>query len=238
MATPAPTAATVKDQLDDNNDLVRKHGTQLLAIADYSTPVPEAFYEDVTTGTGANAVKRRLPKLLPEGYLNMGYITTDGIQNSDDVSTNDVQAVQDLTPVRTDVDGVTKTLQVAFLEASGWTHALAAGLPVSEWPTDKAGEWEFHEGDKDDFPEYRILVLTQDKTGDKRWFRVEYAYKAMVTDIADRTLSRSDAETIGRTFTCFKDPEVDRTFTKKAWPILVPADAGSGSTGGSGSSGS
>jgi hypothetical protein len=218
-----PTAASVKDQLADNNDLVRKHGTQLMAIADYGTPVPDAWYEDVT---GEDTVKRRLPKLLPEGYRNMGYITTDGIQNSTDVSTSDVTAVQSLTPVRTDVDGLTDTLQVAFLEASGWTHALAAGLPVAEWPEDKAGEWEFHDGDKEDFPEYRILILTQDKAGDKRWFRLEYAYKAVVTDIADRSLQRSDAETIGRTFTCFVDDAVGRSKTRKAWPILTPSAAG------------
>jgi hypothetical protein len=224
----AMTTATVADQLSDNNLLIRKHGTQLMAIADYVTPVPDAWFG----AAGSDGVT--LPNTLPVGYFNMGYITTDGIGVSDSVSASTVAMVQDIEPVRSDIDSIAKTLKVVFGEASSWTHSLASGLPCSQWPEDKTGAYEVHYGDKSAFPYYRIFILTQDGIGADAVYRVEYAYRAMVTDIADRTLNRTDAETIGRTFTCFRDPAVGRSYTTASTGLIVPSSGGA-SSGSSGS---
>lgn len=211
--------ATVVDQLDDNNKFIRKHGTQFMAIGDENADIPEDFFEEVT----ANGFVRTLPSVLPSGYRNMGYITTDGIAEGRDVGSNDVTMVQDIEPARSDIDSLTRTLAVNFGESNSWTKALAHGLPVAEWPTVKSSRYTFHDGERSDFPYYRILIFTQDGVGDNAVFRVEFAYRAKVTDIAGRTLNRTDVEATGRTFTCYKDDAVGRSYTEDSAPALRAA---------------
>ena len=92
--------------LNDNNGNVRKWGTQLLAIADYSTAMPDPFFDTATNK----------PNQLPEGFKVMGYISTDGAKMSRGIESADTSAVQDLEPVRSDITGRTRTLQLTFLE--------------------------------------------------------------------------------------------------------------------------
>jgi hypothetical protein len=219
VASVTPTALPVADQLDDDNRFVRKHGTQILAIADYSAAVPAAWFENVVDGQGA--VVGQIPKVLPTGYKNMGYISTDGIQESTDVSNSEVQAVQDLEPIRSDIDSITGTLQVTLLEMSSWVKALAFNYPVSQWPANKAAAWEFHRGAVSEFPYFRLFILTQDGVGLDAVYRVEFAYRAKVTDIGDRTLNRSDAEMMQRTFTLYKDKVTGRTKTEAQTAVRV-----------------
>lgn len=206
--------ATVADQLSDNNSFVRKHGTQLMAIADYDVEVPDSFWERTTT----NGVIQTLPAILPEGFKNLGYITTDGISEERDVSSSDVNMVQDLDPVRSDIDGLGRTLQVTFGEVNSWTKALAHNLPVAEWPTKKSSSYAFYDGEISEFPYYRILILTQDGRGDGAVYRVEFAYRAKVTDIGGRTLNRTDIESTQRTFTCYKDAIEGRSYATESEP--------------------
>lgn len=119
--------------LNDNNGNVRKWGTQLLAIADYSTAMPDPFFDTATNK----------PNQLPEGFKVMGYISTDGAKMSRGIESADTSAVQDLEPVRSDITGRTRTLQLTFLEMNAWVKALAHGLPVSQWPENKDEGFEF-----------------------------------------------------------------------------------------------
>jgi hypothetical protein len=221
----------VASQLAIDNRLVRKHGTQILAIADYATAFPTTLWE---TGSDTFVV----PKALPTGYRDMGYISTDGIQNSSDVSTSDVQAVQTTNPVRSDIDSIVKTLQVTLLEASAWVQGLAHGLPVSEWPEDKTAAYEYLDGDRSDFPYYRLLVLTQDGVGADAFYRIEGAFRAKVTDIGDRSLQRSDAEMFQRTFTCYQDSQFGATTVTSSTGVGdtdIPDSVLGGTGGGTGS---
>ena len=210
--------ATVADQLDDRNSLIRKHGTQLMAIADYETPVPSAFWSTDTTTTPGKVLT--LPAVLPEGFRNLGYITTDGISESRDVGSSDLNMVQDIEPVRSDIDSLTRTLQVTFGESSSWTKALAHNKPVRDWPATRSSSFEFYDGEESEFPYYRILILTQDGVGAGAVYRVEFAYRAKVTDMGDRTLNRTDAEMTQRTFTCYKDEVVGRSYATLSEPAV------------------
>ena len=71
--------------LNDNNGNVRKWGTQLLAIADYSTAMPDPFFDTATNK----------PNQLPEGFKVMGYISTDGAKMSRGIESADTSAVKD-----------------------------------------------------------------------------------------------------------------------------------------------
>lgn len=211
---------TVKAALSDDSRLVRKHGTQILAIADYSTPLPDTLF------AAADADGVVLPNPLPEGYFNMGFITTDGIVISSDVSQSTVNMVQTTATVRSDIDSIADSLAVTFGESSGWTKALAYGLPCSEWPDDKTKAYDFNTG-TGDFPYYRGLILTQDGVGKDAFYRVEVATRMQVSDIGDRTLNRTDAEGVDRTFACLEDPVLGYS-RREASTGVYAAPAGGG----------
>ena len=210
------TYASVANQLADNSALVRKHGTALLAIADYSAPVPTAFF-DSATGQ---------PLLLPAGYKNMGYVSTKGFTAKKDTKSDDTTMLQDLDPVRSDLSSSTRTLAVGFGEMSAWVKNLMAGLPVSAWPAANSGKWSVDDKGTQESPYYRLLLLTQDGAGAQAFYRVEFAYRAKITDIGDRTLNRSDAEIEEPTFTCYKDPAASgASYHMESSPAVPPVGA-------------
>jgi hypothetical protein len=215
------TMPDVISQLSDDNRNVRRHGNTLLAIADYSAAIPTTFF-------GSDG----LPNALPTGYKNMGYITTDGVKIPTDIATDLSTMLQDTEPVRSTSTGFTRTLQVGFGESNAWTKGLAHKQPVSAWASDKNAEWSYDDGDGSEWPYYRILLLSQDGLGDSAVYRVEFAYRAQVTALDDRTLSRGDDETTNPTFTCFRDPVVGKSYTEASTPstgVVAAAQGGSGS---------
>lgn len=190
--------------LDDDTSLVRKHGTQLLALADYSEAVPTTFFDAVSY----------LPSALPAGFKNLGYITTAGIVESTKVTASDVQMVQDILPVRSDITAIGRTLHVVFGESNAWTQAVRSGKPVSAFAATKDAAYKIDDGEIADYPYYRAYVITQDGVGTDARYRVEFGYKAKVTDMGDRTLSRTDVESIDVTLTLFRDPGTGLAYTK------------------------
>jgi len=222
----------VSSQLAVDNRNVRHHGLQIMAIADYSAAVPTEFF--ASDGT-LNA--------LPAGYKNMGYITTAGIKVGTAITESTDTMVQDIEPVRSSMSALTRTLVVSFGESNAWTQGLAAGARVADWPSDKNVSWSYDFGSGNDFPYYRIMILTQDNSGPDAVYRVEFAYRAKATALADRTLDRTTVEEINPTFTCFRDPVVGKSYTIESTPStgpvstaaptitsITPADAGTGAT--------
>lgn len=193
----ADTPTEVSAILNDDNTQVRKWGTQLLAVADYSTPMPEKFFDEATGK----------PLKLPDGFKILGYITTDGQQMSRSIESSDTNMVQDLEPVRTDMTGRTRTLHANFGESNAWVKGLAHGQPVSQWPADKDADWDYSDGEITDMPYYRLVSLFQDGVGDQAKYRVVAGYRVKVTDQGDQTLNRSDSEVEDVTFGFYKDPE-------------------------------
>ena len=188
--------------LNDNNKNVRKWGTQLLAIADYSTAMPSSFF-DAATGK---------PNALPAGFKVRGYISTDGAKMSRGIESADTNAVQDLEPVRSDITGRTRTLQLTFLEMNAWVKALEHGLPVSQWPVKNDAGFEYTDGETTEFPYYRLIWIGQDGIGIGTHYRIEAGYRVKVTGQGDTTKNRSDAEGEDTTFTFFRDPTTGKTF--------------------------
>ncbi|RBQ00068.1 hypothetical protein [Bifidobacterium xylocopae] len=205
--TPPQTIADLQSYMDLAPSNVRKHGTMLMAIADYSTKAPEKFFgED------------GLPLRLPEGYKQMGYITTKGIVEKRAVKTDDTTMMQDLEPVRSDLSSSTRDLDVTFGEANAWTESLRAGLPVSAWPADKNSKtWSIDEKSMSEMPKYRIYLIAQDGVGADAVYRVEFAYKASISGFGDRTMDRADSEDLGFTFACLTDEKTGgKQYTKKS----------------------
>jgi len=203
--------AAVDELKETNTAHVRKWGTQILALADYSEAPPATFF-DVE---GA--------PVLPAAFRQLGFITTDGITQAKSVSSESVSMVQQLEPVRTDITGIEQSLTCTFGESSSaWVNALVHAWPVADWAADPHSAWEFFDGDVTDYPYYRLMVIAQDGTGDDAFYRVEFGYRAKVTALTDRSLQRANSEGFGVTFGLFKDPEVGR--------ILGRAENGPGFT--------
>lgn len=213
--------ASVADQLIINNGLIRKHGMQFMAIADYSTPMPASFFEFDTT-TKAGFIKA-LPVVLAAGFKQMGLITTDGFTKAADVSTQTTMAVQSLEPQRNDVESIGRTLAVTFQEASSYTKALAHNLPVSDWPATRSKSWGFADGNTVALPYYRVICFTQDGVGDDAVYSVDAAYKAQVTAMGDNVKNRTAADETNRTFTLFRDDLIGRTAWEQSEPAIRAA---------------
>ncbi len=202
--TATPTIADVQQYMQNNPGNVRKHATMIIAIADYSTPAPEKFF-------GADG----LPCQLPEGYKQLGYVTTKGMVEKRSVKTDDTTMLQDLEPVRSDLSSSTRQLDVTFGEANAYTEALRAGLPVASWPESKDSKtWAYTERGVSQMPLYRIYLIAQDGVGADAVYRVEFGYKTTISGFGDRTLDRTDTEDLGFTFDVLTDEKTGKQYDK------------------------
>lgn len=200
----AETIADLQQYMQNDPGSVRKHGTMVFAIADYSTPAPDKFFGD-----------DGLPCKLPTGYKQMGYVTTKGVVEKRSVKTDTTTMLQDLEPVRSDVSSSDRQLDVTFGESNAFTQCLRAGMPVAHWPESKdAKSWEIKEASISQLPYYRIYLLTQDGVGADAVYRVEFAYKVTPSAFADRTLDRADTEDLGYTFDCLTDEKTRQQYYK------------------------
>ncbi|KFF31647.1 hypothetical protein [Bifidobacterium bombi] len=198
------TIADLQAYMQNSSGNVRKHATMVFAIADYSTPAPSKFF-------GADG----LPCKLPDGYKQMGYVTTKGAVEKRSVKTDDTTMLQDLEPVRSDLSSSTRQLEVTFGEANAYTQALRAGQPVSAWPASKDEKtWSITERGMSQLPLYRIYLLTQDGVGTDAVYRVEFAYKATISGFGDRTMDRADTEDLGFTFDVLTDEKTGKQYDK------------------------
>lgn len=198
----AETFLEVTKQMVDNNANIRKWGAQVLALADTDTDIPDKIFDD----------KTGKPIKLPDTFKVLGYITTDGVSLARSIESSDTTMVQDLEPVRTDMTGRNRTLHVTFGEMNAWVKALAHGLPVREWPTDRDGDFDYSDGEIADFPYYRLIALYQDGVGDDAVYAADIGYRVKVTDQGDVTKNRTDSEGEDTTFTFFKDPTVGKSY--------------------------
>ena len=193
----------VQSQLNVVDTNVRKWGTQLFFLLAPNADIADHEWFD----------ENREPA-LPAGAIQLGYITTDGIGQEDSISSEGTQMLQSLEPVRTDLTGIEKSLNVAFGEDNAYVQALWHGTPFEDFPDDPAGAWIFDDGEVSQYPYYRLGWIGQDGVGDLARYRVEFAYRATITAKEGRTANRSDAETYGFTFGLFKDPVLKKSFTR------------------------
>lgn len=185
-----------------DNTLVRKWGRLLIAVEDHSAAAPTTFFASAT----------KTP-ILPAGAKQLGFITTDAVTLGRSISSTDTNMLQTLAPVRSDLESDVSTIACAFGEASNaWVQAVWAGLPVSEFPASAKAAWSMPIGEVSEFPEYRIHLIGVDGRGDRAVYRYIYGYRAKVTATTDRTLGRSNPETIGFTFSLLYDAAAGKTY--------------------------
>jgi hypothetical protein len=186
---------TVADQMLLDSSLVRKHQKIICAIADYSVPAPDTFFDE-----------QGMPAALPTGFMQMGLITTDGLPLSSDVSTDDVDSVQTTNHTRSDVSSDVVSSQIVFQETSELTLALQYGVLFADMP-ERGTLVDFKRKASADQPLRRMYWLTQDRVGPDAFYRVIFQPMIQITDKDDRNLQRSDEEQHSFTFTPMFDNE-------------------------------
>lgn len=201
------------DLLEVDDSLVRKWGRLLVAIEDYSAPVPQSFF----TTTDHTPI-------LPPTAKQLGFITTDGVTIGRSVSSTDTNMLQWADPVRSDKESDVVTIACAFGEATNaYVNAVYEGKQVADFPSSPKAPIVVHGGEIDEFPDYRVHLIGVDGVGDKAVYRYLYGYKGKVTATTDRTLARSNPETVGFTLTLSKDAATKRVFTDlQNGPLLNP----------------
>lgn len=188
------------------NTRVRKWGKLKVGLSDWGDPAitvpgdpktnPDAYFDKLTFK----------PKPFPVGVKELGYITTSGVTDSKSISSNNTQMLQSLTPVRTDLESIEKTIQAAFGESNAYTNALYHGLQVKDWPADKDAAWAYADGQAAEFPWYTLWLQGVDGIGTQAIYRYEIGFRVTVTAIENRVLNRSDPEGFGFTLGLFEDP--------------------------------
>lgn len=193
---------------------VRKWGKLKIGLSDYKDIAITLPGDPDTTPDDWFDKATFKPKAFPAGVKELGYITTAGITDGKSVSSNDTTMLQSLIPVRSDLEGVTKTLAGTFGESNAFTNALYHGLPVADWPADKDAAWAYSDGQDLEFPEYVLWLQGVDGVGPAAIFRYELAYRVRITAIENRTLNRSDAEGFGFTFGLYIDPTTGKAHSR------------------------
>lgn len=146
------------------------------------------------------------PKPFPAGVKDLGFIRTSGVVDAKSISANDEKMLQSLIPVRSDLEGITKTMQAVFGESNAYTNALYHLLPVAAWPASKDAAWAYSDTTDIESPDYVLWLQGVDGVGTQAIYRYEIGYRVKVTAIDNRTLNRSESEGFGFTFGFYPDP--------------------------------
>ena len=137
------------------NTRVRKWGRLKLGLSLYGASgitVPDTAAElfDATT---------HKPKPFPTGVRELGYITTAGVTDTKSISSTNTSMLQSMFPVRTDFEGIEKTMAAVLGESNAWTNALYHGAKWDTWPADKDAAWLYSDGDSSAFDADYVLWL-------------------------------------------------------------------------------
>ena len=195
--------------IDINDAGVRKWRKIRLGISDYGAAgvtIP-ATNDKLFKTTGE-------PIAWPTGVKDMGYITTDGLDFGNEISSTPTNMLQSVRPVRDDLESVTDSLTVTFGEENAWVEALKHYLPVSSWPATRDQSWGFDGEEITDMPYYVLWILAQDGVGAQAVFRHELKLKARPTARTNSVMNASDPETSGFTFGIYVDEATDLTHLK------------------------
>lgn len=204
----------LKDKLDASSTNLRKWPDQIMMIFAPDAVLPETWFDESF-----------LP-VIPAGGKDMGFITTDGIQHEESLSSANTSVLQRLRPQRSDLEGIEEALTVAFAEDNAWVQCLVNFVPFEDWPETKDGPWQINRGNVTQLPEYRMVLLAQDGVGSAARYRVIVGYRIKVNTKTARTMSRTADETHGVTLALLEDELLKSTSDEfQNGPAYLPTDA-------------
>lgn len=147
----------------------------------YVAPVNTTAPDDATTALGS-------------GWVDLGYLSEDGVTATFAKTTETIRAWQSLYPVRRITTEASATVSFALRQWNSKTVPFALGGGTVSEPV--AGEYEFIPADPSDIDERALCVEWQDGT---RNYRL-YFPKGMVVESVETNITRSSASDLPITF--------------------------------------
>ncbi|CED90621.1 hypothetical protein [Actinomyces succiniciruminis] len=190
-----PTFDTLKSS-SDNRNLVRKTKGALMFLAPTSAALPEKLME-----TPTSLVQ------LPTEWWPVGLVTPDGYTFAADTSTEDVEALGYIEPVRSDITQVAKSIQVTVYETLKKNlQQLIYGVDLSSATQDPTtGEVHWDEAPVPAQEEFRALIVSQDGPASDNWLVGKGYPLVKLAEVPEETWNSSDAVQLQLTLNVFTD---------------------------------
>lgn len=180
-------------------ELIRKatDGSVFLAAGDAPT------IDSLSESTGVDPDVIITLKALPEGYDDLGWLTSDGAQFSREVSTSDITSWGSVSPTRSDIVSDTSTLTAVPQETKLQTLGLATGIDFDAITADPdTGEVIIAKPARPSSRTYRVLSVAVDENEFGEIVIARFLPRGKVTGYAPQNFSSGDtAIEWGVTFT-------------------------------------
>ena len=184
-------------------ELIRKASQGSFFIA----PVTALPISALTTSTGAPPAQIVSLAPLPADWDDLGWLTSDGVASSREVSQSTVTSWGSVTPTRTDVTADTTTLTVTAQETKLLTIGLATGADLAGIvPNATTGEVSIAKPSRPSSRAYRGLVLAVDQGDAGEIYIARFFPRAKVSGYSAQSFGGGDDPiTWGVTLTAEED---------------------------------
>jgi hypothetical protein len=175
--------ATFADLQDVKTELIRKAKTGSAFLAPVAS---DAIDEDFVTAGGILAP-------LPTAYEDLGWLSSDGMGFSRDVSTSDVTSFGSSSPTRSDVVSDTSTVTVVCQETKLLTIGLATGVDTTSIKTPTAaGAVMVRKPTTPSSKFYRLFCIAKDDGDAGDIYVARFFPRAKVTSFSEQAFGGGD----------------------------------------------
>jgi hypothetical protein len=187
---------------DKKNELIRKATDGSLFIG----PGDADHITTLTTYTAGPPVLIDLTP-LPDGFEDVGWVTSDGFGTARDVANSEITSFGSTAPTRTDVTSDTTTLTGTMQETKLLTIGLATGADLAAIVADpQSGEVHIKKPTRPRAKNYRGLLIAVDENESGEIWVARYFPRLKVTNFTEQNFNSNDeAINWGVTYTAEED---------------------------------
>lgn len=168
---------------DKKTELIRKARDGSVFLAPTST----AAITTLTTGAGSDLTP------LPSGYVDLGWISSDGAAYSRSTDVSEVTSFGSVEPTRSDTTSDTITLAITAQETKLETLGLYTGADMAGITANvTTGEVQIAKPARPGFRHYRLLGLFVDDGDDGEIYIARFMPRARVTEIGEQAFTDGD----------------------------------------------
>lgn len=178
----APTSGLAYAALQGKkNQLIRKTKNGSFFIAPGDAPL-------ITTLTGADS----LLKALPTGYVDLGWLSDDGVNMPREVETSEVSGYGSTTPLRTDIVSDVTSVEVVPIETNRATIEQYTGVDLADITIGANGELSFPKPTTFTSRKFRGLVLGVDATEAGEIYMARFFPRLSISGYDDQSHTSGD----------------------------------------------
>lgn len=207
------------------NNLIRKSLNYSFFAGDMQTAVVDDSIFDAATGE---------IQALPAGYKDLGFITDDGGKFATAITVQDITSLQSTSPTRSDITGVSTTVEVVCQETNLANIGIRTGVDWANITPDSTnGSVKIDEPAIPQGLQYRLFGISQDIYEGDPVYIGRMLPRSTVESVADQSFSKGAENQWGVTFKGLYDSAVGTAqrwlFGGEGWADLL-ADMGFSAT--------